>query len=153
MEHLSVYRRMLIWGLGTCMAIIAAADFGIMHAMGILDPILFIGGWAIIIVNEVVFWLRKTQLEIDRDETIKGTGEKIPPPPSILAICPQCKNRVPSESRYCLQCGTDPECQHQTNTFQKAKQKQENRFEHARLWIASASRKRCLLWPIKRLSS
>jgi len=26
---------------------------------------------------------------------------------TILAICPQCKNRIPSESKYCPECGTN----------------------------------------------
>jgi uncharacterized membrane protein len=29
------------------------------------------------------------------------------PMAQILAICPHCKNRIPSESKYCLECGTN----------------------------------------------
>jgi hypothetical protein len=28
-------------------------------------------------------------------------------PQTILAICPQCKNRIPSDSSFCPRCGTD----------------------------------------------
>ncbi len=93
---------------------IAPEMFGYRTGANIIDVLLFLGGWVVIIINEVVFGLRKSQLEIDRDETIKGTDEKHLPSPMILAICPQCRNRVPSESKYCLECGTD--LQRQTPT-------------------------------------
>jgi len=109
--HLSVYRRMLVWGIGTLMTLVGTVRFLLSRQMNSTDLIinlfLFIGGWVAIIINEVVFSLRKTQLEIDRDETIKSPGEKHPHSPMILAICPQCKGRVPSDSKYCLECGTD----------------------------------------------
>jgi hypothetical protein len=73
----------------------------------ILNVALFIGGWVMIIINELVFGVRKEQLEIDRDETIKDVGGKFQHSPKTLAICPECKSRVPSESKYCLECGTD----------------------------------------------
>ena len=81
MGHLSVYRRILIWGIGTLIAIvgvvrIAPAFFGYSTGVNIIDVLLFLGGWVIIIVNETIFWLRKTQLEIDRDETIKRLKKK-----------------------------------------------------------------------------
>jgi hypothetical protein len=84
------------------MIIVAAADFLTVHAIGIFDPFLFIGGWLVVIVNEVVFGARKEQLEVDRDEAIKHSV-----PSLVVAICPQCKNRIPSESKYCPECGTD----------------------------------------------
>ena len=76
--------------------------------------LLFLGGLAIVAINETVFSVRKTQLEIDADETITGLAEKQPHKPTILAICPQCRSRIPSESKYCLECGTD--IQRQTPT-------------------------------------
>ena len=111
MGHLSAYRRMLIWGIGTLMAIVGVARFLLSRQMNFNDLIinvsLSIGGWVVIIINEIVFSVRKEQLEIDRDETIKGSGEKHPHSPMILAICPQCKSRIPSNSKYCPECGTD----------------------------------------------
>jgi len=104
MGHLSAYRRMLIWGIGTLMALVGVVRFLLSRQMNFNDLTinvsLFIGGWVIIIINEVVFSVRKEQREIDRDETIKSS-------PTILAICPQCKARIPSDSKYCLECGTD----------------------------------------------
>ena len=29
------------------------------------------------------------------------------PTPTILAICPQCKSRIPAESKFCPECGTN----------------------------------------------
>lgn len=117
MGHISNYRRMLVWGVGTLVTIIGAAKttlimFARPPPAGEINNIplyliLFIGGLVVIIINETVFSVRKTQLEIDRDETIKTAGEKHPYSPVILAICPQCKSRVPSDSKYCLECGTD----------------------------------------------
>jgi len=93
---------------------IGPAMFGYSTGASIIDVLLFLGGMAVIIINEVVFGLRKAQLEIDRDETIKSASEKHPDSPMILAICPQCKSRIPSDSKYCLECGTD--LQRQTPT-------------------------------------
>jgi hypothetical protein len=110
MGHINVYRRILIWGIGTIMAIVGAVrTFAFPTADMANFPIyisLFVGGMAIIVINEVVFGLRKEQLEIDRDEKIKNTNGKSFSSP-LLAICPHCKNRIPSDSKYCLQCGTD----------------------------------------------
>jgi hypothetical protein len=100
--HVNVYRRMLVWVIGTLMIVAAAGDFLTVHGMLFFDPFLFIGGWLVVIVNEVVFGARKELLEVDRDEAIKHST-----PSSVLAICPQCKNRIPSESKYCPECGTD----------------------------------------------
>jgi hypothetical protein len=93
---------MLVWGICTLMIIVATADFLTVHGLLILDPFLFIGGWVVIIINETTFGARKEQLEIDRDETIKHSS-----PSLVLAICPQCKNRIPSKSKYCPECGTN----------------------------------------------
>lgn len=102
MGHINVYRRMLVWAIGTLMIIAGAGDALTVHAMLFIDPFLFIGGWVVIIINEIVFGARKEQLEVDRDETIKHSI-----PSLVLAICPRCKNRVPSTSKYCPECGTD----------------------------------------------
>ena len=120
MGHLSVYQRMFVWGIGTLMVIVGAVKIflalGYHTGANIIDVLLFLGGWAIVIVNEIIFWLRRTQLEIDRDETIKSSGQKYTTPPTILAICPQCRNRIPSESKYCLECGTNLQRQTPTPT-------------------------------------
>lgn len=102
MGHISVYRRMLVWAIGTVMIIVAVFDFLTMNKMVFVDPFLFIGGWVVIIVNETVFGTRKEQLEVDRDEVIKHSSSSL-----VLAICPECKSRIPSKSKYCPECGTD----------------------------------------------
>ena len=84
------------------MSIVAIFDFLTVHAMMFVDIFLFIGGWIVIVINETVFGARKEQLEVDRDETIKHAI-----PSLVLAICPQCKCRVPSTSKYCAECGAD----------------------------------------------
>jgi len=45
-------------------------------------------------------------------KTIVGAEKPAPPAsssqePIVLAICPQCKNRIPSKSKFCPECGTD----------------------------------------------
>lgn len=116
MGHVSVYRRMLVWGIGTIMAIVGAAKITLVLFSPFIHEsmtnvflylFLFLGGVVVIVINETVFGVRKAQLEIDRDETIKSTGEKHPHSPIVLAICPQCKSRIPSDAKYCLECGTD----------------------------------------------
>ncbi|HKZ94761.1 MAG TPA: zinc ribbon domain-containing protein [Candidatus Bathyarchaeia archaeon] len=123
MGHISSYRRMLVWGIGTVMAIAGAAKISLLlfapaaFTQGesptnmLLYIFLFFGGVVAIVVNETVFSVRKTGLEIDRDEIIKGVGERHPHTPMVLAICPQCKKRVPSDSKYCLECGADLQLQ------------------------------------------
>jgi len=99
---------MLVWLIGSPMVIVGSLRlFWPYHVPDLIDLLLLPGGWGMIIVNEIIFSLRKEQLEIDRDETIKGTGEKLRLSPMILAICPQCKSRIPSDSKYCLECGAD----------------------------------------------
>ena len=80
----------------------------------LLYLLLLLVGLAVIVINETVFSVKKTQLEIDSDETIIGLTEKDSHTPMILAICPKCRSRVPSESKYCPECGTD--LQRQTST-------------------------------------
>ena len=115
MGHISVYRRMLVWGICTAMAIIGAAKtalvlFGFSHEAMVnylLYLSLLVGGFAIIVINETVFSVRKTQLEIDRDKTIKNASGKPFHSPMILVICPNCKSRIPADSKYCPECGED----------------------------------------------
>ena len=108
MGHLSVYRRMLVSGIGTLIATVGAMKTFVFPDMSFpLYMFLFVTGSVVLVINEVIFGLRKEQLEIDRDEKIKGSGEKLPHSPTILAICPQCKSRIPSDSKYCLECGTN----------------------------------------------
>lgn len=95
---------MLIWAIGTVMILVGVVDILLLHGITVfIDLFLFLGGWGIVIINEVIFGARKEQLEINRDETIK----KRPSSPMVLAICPECKSRIPSESKYCPECGTD----------------------------------------------
>lgn len=115
MGHLSAYRRMLVWGIGTIITLIGAvktalAFFGFSREPMINDLFylsLFLGGLVAIVINETIFSMRKTQLEINRDETIQNASEKHLHSPIILAICPICKTRIPSEAKYCPECGAD----------------------------------------------
>jgi len=119
MGHISVYRRMLVWGICTSIAIIGAAKtalvlFGFSHEAMVnylLYLSLLVGGFAVIVINETVFSVRKTQLEIDRDETIKNASGKHLHSSMILAICPNCKSRIASDSKYCPECGVDLQSQ------------------------------------------
>lgn len=74
---------MLIWGIGTTMAIIGAVIIGqqlmqpspsISFIYGLL---LVLSGLAVVTINQVVFKVRKTQLEIDSDEVIKRLEKKV----------------------------------------------------------------------------
>lgn len=56
--------------------------------------------------------IRSTNLKTDVGEEKRArvgetTQSLSPTPATILAICPQCKSRVPSESKFCLECGAD----------------------------------------------
>jgi hypothetical protein len=83
------------------MVIAGAFIFAVPSGINVLITLIFlsIGGWVIVIINEIIFRARKEQLKIDRDETIKHPALSL-----VLAICPRCKSRVPSTSKY---CGTD----------------------------------------------
>jgi uncharacterized protein YlaI len=109
MEHTSVNRRMIIWIACTVVAVLAAIEaFAFPPNFSTLFYILLmIGAFVVLVINETVFGIRKSQLEIDRDETIKTGNERQSPSPVVLAICPECKSRIPAESKYCLECGAD----------------------------------------------
>ena len=113
MGHISVYRRMLVWGIGTLVCLVGAVKLALLNFSneGITNVLLylslFLGGLVAIIINETVFGLRKIQLEIDSDEAIKAISEKYQNSPTILAICPQCKNRISSKSKFCPEYGLD----------------------------------------------
>jgi hypothetical protein len=74
----------------------------IIHISLLFDLFSFVGGWLVVVINEIVFGAKKEQLEIDRDKAIKHSF-----PSLMLAICPRCKSKVPSTSKYCPECGTD----------------------------------------------
>lgn len=74
---------MLVWGIGTLIAIVGAVIIGqqliqprpsISFIYGLL---LLLSGLAVVIINQVVFKVRKTQLEIDSDEAIKRLENKV----------------------------------------------------------------------------
>jgi hypothetical protein len=106
---------MLVWAIGTI-----ACLYGVFNIMAIMlsgnvsegalvsFPMyiaLFFGGLIAVVINELVFGSRKEQLEIDRDEVIKTVRDQ--QSPTILAICPLCKNRISSNSKFCPECGAD----------------------------------------------
>ena len=106
---------MLVWALGTIMALVGVAEI----ALGTFSnsPVtgnsfflylsLFIGGFVAIIISETVFGMNKTKVEMERDKTIKTAFEKNVETPTTLAICWNCRNRIPADSKYCLECGAD----------------------------------------------
>ena len=69
MGHLSVLRAMAVWGIGALMVLLGLAGM-IAGSVG-TGLLLFIGGFALLAINKLVFKVRKTQLEIDSDEAIK----------------------------------------------------------------------------------
>ena len=72
MGHISVLRALFVWGIGCLMILLGLGGMGSRTETGVTNGmLLFIGGFALILINKVVFRARKTQLEIDADETIK----------------------------------------------------------------------------------
>lgn len=69
MGHLSVLRAMVVWAVGALMVLIGLASM-VAGSVG-TGLLLFIGGFALLAINKLVFKVRKTQLEIDSDEAIK----------------------------------------------------------------------------------
>ena len=74
MGHLSVLRAMFFWGIGALMVLLGLAGM-IAGSVG-MGLLLFIGGFALLAINKLVFKVRKTQLEIDSDEAIKRLEKK-----------------------------------------------------------------------------
>lgn len=116
MGRVSSHRRMLVWAIGTIACLYGV--FGIITIMmssnaseGALVSFpwyiaLAAGGLVAVVINELVYSSRKEQLEIERDDVLKTMKDQ-PRPQTVLAICPVCKNRIPSNSKFCLECGTD----------------------------------------------
>lgn len=64
-------------------------------------------GIAILVVGSMVL---DHQVEKALAQAKAGAPAPLPSPPqepTVLAICPQCKSRIPSESKFCLECGTN----------------------------------------------
>ena len=82
MGHISVLRAMAVWGIGTLMAVVGAVITGwqLMQTRPsiylIYGLVLFLSGMVVVVINQVVFKVRKTQLEIDSDEAIKRMEKK-----------------------------------------------------------------------------
>ena len=74
MGHISVLRAMFFWGVGALLVILGLA--GMVAGQVTTGLGLFIGGFALMITNKIVFRARKVQLEIDSDEAIKRRIEK-----------------------------------------------------------------------------
>ena len=74
MGHLSVLRAMFFWGIGALMVLMGLAGM-IAGSVG-TGLLLFIGGFALMAINKIVFKVRKTQLEIDSAEAIKRLEKK-----------------------------------------------------------------------------
>lgn len=74
MGHISVLRSMFVWGIGCLMILAGLAGIASGTETGLL---LFFGGFGLIIINKIVFRARKTQLEINADETITRLEKRI----------------------------------------------------------------------------
>jgi ribosomal protein L40E len=101
---------MIIWIACTLMALVGLVKTFVFPPSDIsffFYLFLCLGGFVILIINETVFGIRKARLEINRDETIKTRSEKQSPSTLVLAICPECKSRIPAEAKYCPECGAD----------------------------------------------
>ena len=65
---------MFVWGIGCLMILAGLAGIASGTETGLL---LFFGGFGLIIINKIVFRARKTQLEINADETITRLEKRI----------------------------------------------------------------------------
>jgi len=83
MGHISVLRSMAIWAIGTILSIAGAAITGwqLMQTRSsiwfLYGVFLFLAGLVVVVLNQVAFKVRKTQLEIDSDEAIKRLEKKV----------------------------------------------------------------------------
>lgn len=75
MGHISVLRAMFFWGVGALLIILGFA--GILSGAVTTGMGLILGGFALMIINKIVFRARKTQLEIDSDEAVKRLEKKV----------------------------------------------------------------------------
>ena len=75
MGHISVLRAMFFWGIGSFLIIMGFA--GLLSGAASTGLLMMLLGFAIVIINKVVFRARKVQLEIDSDEAIKRLEKKV----------------------------------------------------------------------------
>ena len=69
MGHLSVLRALAVWSIGALMVLLGLAGM-IAGSVG-MGLLLFIGGFALLAINKLVFKARRVQREIDANEAIK----------------------------------------------------------------------------------
>ena len=73
--------------------------------------LLSFGAIATAIVTGILSLVLFTLIKTEKHGTEPKTARQPPPSPLqtpiVLAICPQCKSRVPSESKFCPECGTN----------------------------------------------
>jgi ribosomal protein L40E len=79
-----------------------------------LFEIVFNAWWMDFIVGSAILFIGGTVLDHQVDEALAKAKAGAPAPlpsapqePMVLAICPQCKSRIPPESKFCLECGTN----------------------------------------------
>lgn len=75
MGHISVLRALFFWGIGAFLVMIGFA--GIISGAATTGMWLILGGFALVIINKVVFRAKKVQLEIDSDEAIKRLEKEV----------------------------------------------------------------------------
>lgn len=75
MGHLSVLRAMFFWGIGVLLVLLGLA--GMVAGSAGTGLLLFIGGFALMAINKIVFKARRVQREIDANETIKPLERKV----------------------------------------------------------------------------
>ncbi len=59
------------------------------------------------VLSIVLFVLIQREKHPKELKTIRQLPPSPPQAPIVLAICPECKNRIPSESKFCLECGAN----------------------------------------------
>lgn len=75
MGHLSVLRAMFFWGIGVLLVLAGLAGM-VAGSVG-TGLLLFIGGFALMAINKIVFKARRIQREVDANETIKRLERKV----------------------------------------------------------------------------